>query len=261
MENPLLDTASDQSNPVILGVKVTPLTVAMLHEEIEQRIGNHDKSLVLNVNVHALNLAQEEPWLRDLFNSSSIVFCDGAGVILGARLLGYHIEERITYADWLWQLADFCADKGFSLYLLGGRPGIAEAAADKLRMHSPQLTIAGVHHGFFDQQKDSAENAAVIAQVNAVRPDILLVCFGMPRQEAWLRDNWEKIDAVIALTGGAALDYVSGNLRRGPKWMTDNGLEWLARMIVEPRRLWRRYIVGNPLFLRRVVEQRMRNNG
>jgi N-acetylglucosaminyldiphosphoundecaprenol N-acetyl-beta-D-mannosaminyltransferase len=190
-------------------------------------------------------------------NSAEIVFCDGAGVVLGARILGNHIPQRITYADWTWQLAEFAEPRGFTLFFLGARPGVADKAAANLKARYPDLRIVGTHHGYFDKTPGSAENEAVIEQINTVRPNILIVGFGMPLQERWLMENWDRIDANVALTGGAVFDYVSGELQRAPRWMTDNGLEWLGRLLIEPRRLWRRYLIGNPLFLWRVLKQRL----
>ena len=240
----------------ILGVQVAPLRVPELHAYIGDCIESGRKALVLNVNVHALNLACEQPWLRSLFNSADLVFCDGAGVILGARILGRCIPERITYADWMWQLAAFAEARGFTLFLLGGRPDVASRAASNLTARLPSLRVAGTHHGYFDMTPGSPENEAVVRQINAARPDILVVGFGMPLQERWLKENWQSLDAKVFLTGGAVFDYVSGSLRRAPRWLTDHGLEWLGRLIIEPRRLWKRYIVGNPRFLCRVVRQR-----
>jgi N-acetylglucosaminyldiphosphoundecaprenol N-acetyl-beta-D-mannosaminyltransferase len=122
----------------------------------------------------------------------------------------------------------------------------------------PDLRIAGVRHGYFDHRAGSPENGLVVAEINAARPDILLVGLGMPLQERWLMENLHGLDVGAALTGGAVFDYASGKLRRGPRLLTANGLEWLARLIVEPRRLWRRYLLGNPLFLARVIGQRWR---
>ncbi len=240
----------------ILGVQVTPLRVPALHAYIGDRIETGRRALVLNVNVNALNLAYEQPWLRAFLNAADLVFCDGAGVILGARLLGQHIPERITYADWMWQLAEFAEQRGFSFFLLGGRPGVAESAASKLVGRFPHLRITGSYHGYFDKTPGGSENEAVIRQVNSARPDILIVAFGMPLQERWLMENWQRLDAGVLLTGGAAFDYISGGLRRAPRWLTDHSLEWLGRFIIEPRRLWKRYLVGNPLFLCRVLKQR-----
>lgn len=240
----------------VLGVCVAPLTLAELHARIADHIRDKRHALVLHVNVHGLNLAYEHAWLRELLRTASTVFCDGAGVVLGARLLGHRIPSRITYADWMWQLAAFAEPRGFSFFFLGARPGTAERAAERLRQRHPRLRIVGIHHGYFDKTVGSAENEAVTQAINSARPDILVVAFGMPQQEEWLMQNWERIDANVALTGGAVFDYVSGELRRGPRWMTDHGLEWLSRLFIEPRRLWRRYIIGNPLFLLRVLRQR-----
>jgi N-acetylglucosaminyldiphosphoundecaprenol N-acetyl-beta-D-mannosaminyltransferase len=245
-------------NPVdILGVGVDPLTVEELHGGIEHLIRGGEHALVLNVNAHCLNLCYRDGKLRGLFDRAAIVFCDGAGVRLAARMLGRRIPERITYADWMWRLAAFAEAKGYTLFFLGGRPGYATLAAERLKERFPALKIVGIRHGYFDRAAGSAENEAVIDEINARRPDILLVGFGMPLQEYWLMRNWDRIDARVALTGGAVFGYVSGKLRRGPRSLTDNGFEWLARLLIQPRHLWRRYLIGNPLFLLRVLKQRV----
>lgn len=241
----------------ILGVHVHPLTVSELHDRIAQAIEGHRHELVLNVNVHCLNLAAENPWLRDFLNRSEIVFCDGAGVILGARILGHAIPERITYADWTWQLANFAEQHGYSLFFLGAKPGIAQKAADNLRAVHPNLIIAGVQDGYFEKSPGHPQNQAVISAINDARPHILLIGMGMPLQEEWLCQNWDRIQTNVALTGGAVFDYLSGELTRAPRWMTDNGLEWLGRLVIEPQRLWKRYLVGNPQFIWRVLKQKI----
>ncbi|MCA1847700.1 MAG: WecB/TagA/CpsF family glycosyltransferase [Actinobacteria bacterium] len=238
----------------VLGVGVDPLTVGELHAEIEHLVRSGERGLVLNVNAHCLNLCYEDPKLRDFMNGARVVFCDGAGVMLAASILGRRIPERITYADWIWQLADLAAARGFSLYLLGARPGVAQEAARRLKERYPDLEVAGVHHGYFER---GAGSAAVVEEINAAAPDILLVGLGMPLQERWLMENWQRLDVRVALTGGAVFNYASGRLRRGPRFLRDNGFEWLARLLAEPRRLWRRYLVGNPLFLLRILRQRL----
>lgn len=241
----------------VLGVWVDALTVAGLHAKILGIVREGGHVLVLHANVHGLNLCYRDPELRTFFNSAPVVFCDGAGVVLGARILGGRLPERITYADWAWQLADFAEGEGLSLFFLGGRPGVAKRASSLLRERYPNLKVAGALHGYFDQAVGSPENEVVLKEINAARPEILLVGLGMPLQERWLMRNWERIDAHVALTGGAVFDYVSGELKRGPRLLTDNGFEWLARLVIEPKRLWRRYVIGNPLFLARVLKQRL----
>ncbi len=241
----------------VLGVGVDPVTVEGLHKEVGCLIRHGGRGLVLNANAHCLNLCYENPDLRAFLNSADVVFCDGAGVMLAAKLLGQRIPERITYADWAWRLAAFATTQGFSMYLLGARPGVAEEAARRLEARYPELEIAGVHHGFFDHTAGSPENEAVVEEINGARPDILLVGLGMPLQEYWLMKNRRRLQMGVALTGGAVFDYVSGGLRRGPRALTNNGFEWLARLLIEHRRLWRRYLLGNPLFLLRVLRQRL----
>jgi len=241
----------------LLGVQISALTVDRLHARIAEIIQADRRALVLHANAHGLNLAYRHAWLRRFLNQAEIVFSDGAGVILGGRIMGFHIPERITYADWMWQLAEFGARQGFSFYFVGARPGVAEKAAARLCERFPDLRVVGTHPGYFDMTAGCSETLAVVEQINAVRPNILVVGFGMPLQERWLLENWAEIEANVALTGGAVFDYISGDLRRAPRWMTDNGLEWLGRLLIEPRRLWRRYVVGNPLFLWRVVKQRL----
>lgn len=241
----------------ILGVTVHLLDVPTLHEEIAKRIETGAHALVLNVNVNCLNLAYRHGWLRDLLNSASLVFCDGAGVQLGARLLDHRIPQRITYADWMWQLAEFAEPRGYTFFFLGAQPGVADEAAARLIARFPALRIVGTHHGYFDKAPNSEENEAIVAEINALKPNILVTGFGMPAQERWLMENWERVEANVALTGGAVFDYVSGQLRRAPSWMTDNGLEWLGRLVIEPGRLWKRYVIGNPIFMYRVLKQRL----
>jgi N-acetylglucosaminyldiphosphoundecaprenol N-acetyl-beta-D-mannosaminyltransferase len=245
----------------VLGVGVDPVSVAELHARILGIVCEGGHALVLHVNAHGLNLCYRDPALRSFFNAASVVFSDGAGVVLAARILGQHLPERITYADWAWQLAAFAERENLSLFFLGARPGVAERAVACLKERHPNLKVVGAHHGYFDQDPGSPENEAVLKEINASRPDVLLVGFGMPLQERWLMHIWDRVDARVALTGGAVFDYVSGELKRGPRILTDNGFEWFARFLIEPKRLWRRYVIGNPLFLSRVLKQRLIQKG
>jgi len=252
-------TASHAVNHVdVLGVRVSLVTVPELHTHIETFVRQSQKALVLHVNIHCLNLAYAQRWLFQYLNTANIIFCDGAGILLGTRFLGHRIPQRITYADWMWQLAEFAELHKLTLFLLGARPGVAEKAAQCLQERFTDLLIVGTHHGYFDKTLGSAENESIIHAINEVKPNILVVGFGMPAQERWLMENWDRVAANVALTGGAVFDYVSGELRRGPRWMTDNGLEWLARLAIEPRRLWQRYLIGIPLFFWRILKQRLR---
>lgn len=244
----------------VLGVPVDPVTVEALHDRIGAFIRTGARATVLHANVHAVNLAGRHAWFARILQQADLVFCDGAGVQLGARLLGQHLPARITYADWMWPLAAWCEAQRLSLFLVGAEPGVADLAAARLRARAPALRIVGTHHGFFDKTLRSPESLAAIGTINAARPDIVIVGFGMPAQERWVSDHRLMIDAPVVLTSGAAFDYVSGRLRRAPAWMTRHGLEWLGRLVIEPRRLLGRYVLGNPLFLARVLRERLRRH-
>jgi len=237
----------------LLGVRVDSLSPQELFEAIRDAIQERRKVLIINANVQALNLAYEHVWFRNFQNSSEVDFCDGYGILLAARLCGLKIKARFTYPDIVEALAQFSETNGFTFYFLGARPGIVERAAVRLKVSCPRLQVAGMHHGYFDKSPQSKESQAVIAEINACKPDILFVGFGMPLQEQWLVENWNQINSLVALTGGAVFDYISGNISRAPHWMTDHGLEWLGRLWVEPRRLWKRYLIGNPLFVWRIL--------
>lgn len=238
----------------LLGLPLHSVTVDDLHAYITRVVRADEQALILNLNVHCINLAHSHPWLRELLDEAQLVFCDGDGVRLGLRLLDLERPPKITYAHWIWQLAEHAAREGHSMYFLGARPEVAERAALCLRARHPTLRVVGTHHGYFD--REGPENEAVLANVNRARPDILLVGMGMPTQERWLHDHRDRLDAHVLLTGGAVFDYASGRVRRAPRWMIDAQMEWMYRFVQDPRRLFGRYVVGNPTFLARVVRSR-----
>ncbi|MCI5209934.1 MAG: glycosyltransferase, partial [Candidatus Electrothrix sp. ATG2] len=242
----------------LLGVRVHLVTEKRLNEYIANVIEKGRKELVLNVNVHCYNMIFKNPWMRDFFNKAEMVFCDGCGVALGAKILGLRTPIRFTPADSIWSLAALAEEKGHSFYFLGAKKGIAEKAAQKMQERYPDLKIT-THHGYFNKDRNSAENQKIIQEINASKANILVVGFGMPIQEKWLQENWDQLNVNIGFPAGALFDYVSGELRRGPRWMTENDLEWLARMLIEPKRLWKRYFIGNTVFLHKIITHRLEN--
>jgi N-acetylglucosaminyldiphosphoundecaprenol N-acetyl-beta-D-mannosaminyltransferase len=239
--------------PEILGVRVDAVTRAELLDFIDAALAGGRRAIVTNVNAHALNLAAEDPWFRGFLASTPLTFCDGYGVKWALRLLGQPVPERLTPPDWLGDLARRAAGGGHPVFLLGARPGVAERAAARLVAEAPGLAIAGTHHGYF--AKVGPESRAVVERVNASGARVLLVGFGMPAQERWLADHWDALAVKVALPIGAAIDYLAREVARAPRFLTDHGLEWLARLAVEPGRLWRRYLVGNPRFALRVARE------
>lgn len=238
----------------ILGVKVDPLELGQVLLRVEEFIQSGDRKTVLYANVYCVNVAGVDREYRKILNLADLVYCDGYGVVLGARIIGGRIPERMTGADWIFDLGNFCQEKGYSIFLLGSSPGVAEETASRLRDLYPSLKISGAHHGYLTDE-DKVEKA--IELVNSKRPDILLVGMGSPIQEKFIFHNRERIDVPVCWAVGALFDFTAGVVPRAPRWMLDNGLEWLFRLIYEPGRMWNRYLVGNTRFLVRVVFARL----
>lgn len=221
-----------------------------LHQEIKGIVSSNEKKTVLNANAHLVQLANSsEPWLIEYFNKVvDYVVCDGSGIMLGAKLTGQTIPEKITYNVWFWNFASFCALNDYSIFLLGAKQGVAAKAAERLIDKNPNLRVYH-HHGYFNKSDENKENEAVIDHINKIRPNVLVVCFGMPFQEKYIRDNYKKLNVNIFLTGGGALDFISGNVKTAPVFISKIYMEWFYRLCLDPKRLWKRYLFGNIRYL------------
>jgi N-acetylglucosaminyldiphosphoundecaprenol N-acetyl-beta-D-mannosaminyltransferase len=208
---------------------------------------------VMYVNAHVVNQSRTTPGLAEALARADLIYCDGYGVRLAARALHLEVPHRMTGADWIWGLAALCELSGQSIYLLGSDPPIAREAADRLSRWYPRLQVAGVHHGFFEL--DSPHNERVIEHISEHQPRIVLVGMGTPKQELWVDRYADQLGGAVVWTVGALFDYVSGHTPRAPRWLADNGLEWIFRLAIEPQRMWRRYLIGNPVFLSRVLAE------
>ncbi len=216
-------------------------------------VGSGVTHRVMYVNAHVINRSRALPELRETLTAADLVYCDGYGVRLAARSLGFEVPYRMTLADWVYGLAALCQAAGHSLYLLGSEPPIARQAAVQLSRWYPQLKIAGTHHGYFEL--GSAHDERVLEDIEARRPDIVLVGMGTPKQELWIERHAERLPCDVVWSVGALLDYVAGHTPRAPRWLSDNGAEWIFRLAIEPHRMWRRYLLGNPAFLHRVLTE------
>lgn len=241
---------------IVLGVRVDAISKEALTGEIGRIIDANGHEYLANVNIHAVNIARSNCAYRSFVNASTIVYCDGEGVRLGARLLGHRLPPRIVLTYWIWELSAFCEKRGYSIFLLGSTEENVQAAGKELLKRFPGLKIAGMHHGFF--RKEGAESDEVVRLVNAARPNVLFVCFGMPLQEQWVERNLGGLTANVILFGGSTIDYTAGKKKVAPRWMCEVGLEWLYRLGQEPGRLWKRYLIGNPAFMLAVIAQRLR---
>lgn len=203
------------------------------------------------VNVNTFNLATQFQQLPNVVNQADLVFPDGSGVRIAAKRMGIELRDNVNGTDLLPHLCRNAIQARKRLFLLGAEDGVAEKTARNLQQTFPGLEIAGVHHGYFDKN-DSGE---VIAKVNDAKTDILLVAFGSPIQEAWLQEHRQVLKVDAALAVGGLFDFFSGRIPRAPMLMRRYGLEWVWRLIQEPRAKFHRYVIGNPKFLWRCFRQ------
>lgn len=236
----------------LFGTLITDISSHEIVRAILDVVSKGLKHRIFNVNVHALNIAYRCPRFRHSLRSADLVFCDGFGVVLAARLRGRRLRHRNTPPDWLDELAEAATAADASIFLLGDEEAVVSAMEREMREKHRELRIVGQHHGFF--QKHGAENDRVIQQINEAAPDIVLVGMGMPVQEFWIDENIERLNAKVFLPVGAAFRWYSGVEKRAPKGVTDHGFEWLARFARHPIKHFRRYAIGNPLLFIRLVK-------
>lgn len=234
-----------------LGITVHALTTEQLTAWVVKAVEERRKVIAGNHNLHSVYLYHHHLRFRAFCDAASILHVDGMSLVLLAKLLGVplRVEHRTTYVDWIGPLMQTAAQKGYRVFHLGGRPGVGEKAAAVLRRFAPGLQIQ-THHGYFDTK--GPENEAVLHILADYQPHILMVGMGMPRQEAWILDNIQALPTRVILNSGACFDFVAGVVPMPPRWMGRLGLEWLYRLLSEPRRLWKRYLL-EPFYLTGLV--------
>ncbi len=230
----------------VMGLPLHDITRGEIVTRVIDAVKGGRKMAIVNANAHMAVESQKHPWLRGLFRRADIAFCDGAGVQLAARVLTGRSLPRTTPPEWIGPVLERLGPEA-SVFWIGGQPGVVDAAAQAFSARYGVRT-AGTQHGFFDLTPGSRESTQLLERLLATKPDIILLTMGMPRQEIWLRDNIDHLPTGVFITAGALVDHAAGRVRRPPRWVANMGLEWLVRLMREPRRLWRRYVLGLPVF-------------
>jgi len=216
-----------------MGVRFDNLTKPEFIERAKSIIANGEKGYCVTPNAEIVYEAVQDESFKNLLNDAALVLPDGAGVILGAKILGTPLQEKVAGIEFGEALCAAMAQTGGKVYFLGGKPGVAEQAAANLTAKYPGLNICGTADGYF---KDEAE---VVAKINAESPDILFVCLGAPKQEKFMKNHMEELNVHLMLGLGGSLDGYAGIAKRAPQWMINLSLEWLYRLLKEPKRLGR----------------------
>lgn len=240
----------------LLGVKIDALTIPALNAFVREAVTRGERWIIANHNLHSVYLYHRDPKMRAFYERAMVAHIDGMALVFLGRLLGLPLQRdhRVTYVDWVWPLLAEAARRGWRVFYLGSKPGVAERGAEILRQKIPSLQLSTAH-GYFNACSHSPENRAVLQRISASRPHVLMVGMGMPRQERWILENLECIHANVILTAGACMDYLAGVVPTPPRWLGRLGLEWLYRLISEPKRLWRRYLLEPWFVLGLVVRE------
>jgi N-acetylglucosaminyldiphosphoundecaprenol N-acetyl-beta-D-mannosaminyltransferase len=225
------------------------MTEALLHR------GEFPPLTVVGPNAHLVTLAERHPRFAEAMQAADLAVPDGMSVVMASRILGAPIPERVTGGDLMERMCAEAAHYGFRVFFLGGLPGAAMMAAFNLQERYPGLNICGSYCPPPGFENDPAELYRIRKAIDDAVPDLLCVAFGAPKQEIWMHENRYKLKVGAILPVGAALDTQAGLRRRAPQWMQRNGAEWLFRLMNEPLRLWRRYLLGNAAFMLLVLRQ------
>ena len=236
----------------LLGLSITNIT----KEEALDRIDATTEGLhtMHFVNAHCINVAAKDAEYHAILANADALFADGSGIRLAGSTLGCPIVDNVNGTDLFPLLCSRFAKTGKRMFLLGSAPGVAEKAARWAEEYTGSSIIAGTYHGYFK----SGEESSVIEAINASGAELLLVALGVPRQEKWIASVRSLLQVPLCMGVGALFDFYSGTVSRAPLWMRKIGLEWVWRLLLEPGRMWRRYIVGNVVFIVRLMKLRIR---
>ena len=234
----------------VLGVGFDSLTMAEAVARAKKLMAEHRAAYVVTPNPEIVMACRERAETMQAVNAADLVLPDGVGVVYGAKILGTPLKQKLPGIDFIQALMVDMAQEGRRVFLLGSKPGVAEQAAEKLETMFPGLVIAGTHDGYFK------EDAPVVEAVNAAQPDLLLVCLGAPKQELWMQRNQSALNVGLMAGLGGSLDVFAGNVKRAPRAFQKLGLEWLYRLLKEPKRIGR--MMKLPKFLFACIGKKLR---
>lgn len=240
----------------LFSARVDCLTTDETVDLIDSRIENGQFTQHSVVNVAKLVHMQSDSALADAINVCDIVNADGMGVVWGARALGFNVPERVTGIDLFERLLGLASVRGHSVFLLGAREDVVARVATIVRQRYPNLIVAGFHHGYF-----GSDESAVAAKIRASGARLLFVAMTSPKKEIFINLWRTQLGVSFVMGVGGTFDVVAGDVRRAPLWMQKGGLEWLYRVIQEPRRMWRRYLTTNAKFVFMITRARLGSKG
>lgn len=239
----------------MLNIKVDVTAQAEVLGRCHDFLSSGATHTIFFLNAHCFNIAQKNHAYFNAIHHADLLLNDGIGVRIASWFAGITFPENLNGTDLIPKILELAARQNCPIFFLGGAQGIAAKAASEVTKKIPGLIVAGTHHGYFQQQ----DSDALVRQINESGAEILILGMGVPRQELWAYKQIGKLTGVrIILAGGAILDFLSGTIKRAPLWMRKLYLEWLYRLLLEPGRMWKRYLLGGGQFLFFLISLRFR---
>lgn len=221
---------------------------------IEDMIRMGKKSYIVAINVDVVMKIEKDAYLKKITDEADMVLVDGKPLVWISKLHRVPIKTKISGSDLVPELCRIAADKGYTVFILGGKEGIAEQAYKRLKKQYPKIRITGTYAPPFGFEKDETELRKINEIISRAKPDLLITCFGCPKQEKFIYENIDKYDAKVSVCAGATVDFVAGNIKRAPAWMSDHGFEWLYRFFQEPKRLFKRYFIDDMQIVKLIIK-------
>lgn len=219
----------------ILGVNVDKVTYNEAVENIMRMLNEPDNHMVFTPNSEIILMAYKDESFCDILNSADLLTADGIGVVYASKIVGNPVPERVAGFDVACGVIDEISQSGHRLFLFGGKPGVAEQAAEYLKEEYPLINIVGTRDGYFEPE----ETDSIISEINRSGADLVFVCLGAPKQEHWIYENRDRLNCHVMMGVGGTLDVLAGTAERAPEAWCDLGLEWLYRLIKQPSRFFR----------------------
>ncbi len=238
----------------LLNTYVNNVSMEEAVRSIEDMIENRHKSYIVAVNVDVAVKIEKDKYLKKIVDSADMVFVDGKPLIWISQWHGYPVKEKISGSDLVPVLCRKASQKGYSIFIIGGKDGVAEKAKENLEKEYPGIKIVGTYAPPFGFEKDPCELDRINRLISEVKPDLLIACLGCPKQEKWVYENCQKYGAAVSVCAGATVDFLAGRVKRAPGWMSRHGLEWLYRFFKEPKRLFKRYFIDDLEIMRLAIK-------
>lgn len=229
----------------LLNTYVNNVNMAETLSEICRLVEEKKKSYVVAINVDVVMKIEKDSYLKRITNEADLTLVDGKPLVWIAKWHKHPVKAKISGSDMVPELCKVAAKQSYSIFIIGGKEGIAEQAKKNLEEQLPGINIVGTYSPPFGFEKDDDELNRINKMISSVHPDLVIACFGCPKQEKWIFENYQKYDGTVSVCAGATVDFLAGNVNRAPEWMSNHGLEWLYRFSQEPKRLFKRYFIDD----------------